>query len=73
MLISGIIGSIFAIEGILTFLIAQSLGWTWTDAQFNIGFLVFILIWFMQFNELIGNVMLMWIIRFLETEKKFIV
>lgn len=25
------------------------------DAQFTIGFLVFILIWFMQFNELIGN------------------
>lgn len=55
MLISGIIGSIFAIEGILTFLIAQSLGWTWTDAQFTIGFLVFILIWFMQFNKFIGN------------------
>ena len=55
LVISGIIGLTLIVEGYLTFLIAESLQWTWMDAQFTIGFLVFILVWFMQFNEFIGN------------------
>jgi hypothetical protein len=55
LLISGIIGLTIVVEGVLTFLIAEKLQWSWIDAQFTIGFLVFILVWFMQFNEFIGN------------------
>lgn len=54
-IVTGIIILTLVTEILVTLLIATNLGWEFTGAHFMIGFLVFIFVWFMQFNEYIGN------------------
>ncbi|RWZ55332.1 hypothetical protein EQV77_11865 [Halobacillus fulvus] len=51
----GIILLTIGVEAILTYVTAKNTGWPFLDAQFSIGFLVLILLVFMQMNEHTGK------------------
>ncbi|WP_079480813.1 hypothetical protein [Halobacillus salinus] len=50
-----LIGGTLLIEVLLSWILAERLDWDFIEAHFTIGFLMFILVWFMQFNEWLGN------------------
>ncbi|MCA0969789.1 hypothetical protein LCM20_04165 [Halobacillus litoralis] len=55
----GVVGLLISVtiivEIVLSMMLSRRLGWSFTEGHFTVGFLLFILVWFMQFNEWMGN------------------
>ncbi|MCA1012218.1 hypothetical protein [Halobacillus halophilus] len=54
-LVSSITTLTLLFELSLTFLVSTRTGLSFIEAHFTVGFLLFIMVWFMQFNEFMGN------------------
>ncbi|WP_139205838.1 hypothetical protein [Halobacillus alkaliphilus] len=54
-LVSSITTLTLLLELSLTFLVSTRTGLSFIESHFTIGFLLFIMVWFMQLNEFMGN------------------